>query len=347
MHTQRLLCHAAIALLLLPGCGDDGASLDAAVSTDAPMTAGPFGDITMGKIAQYHDQDGPRQDLSGAAMGERIIFVDDGGSPSDLSGVLVGTISEDPPFVHEFAEIHRDLEGATFGNEYYVVTTSLSDAADAAYRQLTRFRFDDSDVLVDVDSVDMRDDLMEALRVEFGDDWYDRIKDEPGNAGGLNIEGITRSEHDGPALVWGLRSPLFGDDFGNPASDPDNSLDSGVAIVAIVDDAFAPAPAFSFDTLDLDGHGIRGIEWIPAMQTYVVIGGSVPKADGYTLWTWSGPDRGTAPEPLPLSGFSSLCRPESVIQETRNELDYLVVLSEESGGACDDAVFTFIRARIL
>ena len=289
MKTSVSLYASIVISFLLLGCHDDGElSPDAPVAVDPPI----FGTITTGKIVQYHDQDGLRQDLSGAAVGEHVVFVDDGGSPSDLSGVLIGSVSEDPPETQLFTELHRDLEGATFGNGYYVATTSLSDSTDIAYRRLTRFRIDAANQIVEAESVDIRDVLMEGLRVEFGDAWYDRIKDEPAKSGGLNIEGISRTEEDGQELVWGLRSPLSGEDFGNPDTDPTTTLERGLAIVAVVDDAFAATPMFRFATLDLGGHGIRGIEWIPAMGAYVLIGGPVPKADGYTLWTWLGPDRG-------------------------------------------------------
>ena len=91
-------------------------------------------------------------------------------------------------------------------------------------------------------------------------------------------------------------------------------------------------------------HGIRGMEWIPKLHGHVLIGGSVPKADGYSLWRLR--PNGNL-ERIELEGFEELCRPESVIQVKENGKHYLTVLSEESGSACDNAPFTFIMAEIL
>ena len=129
---------------------------------------------------------------------------------------------------------------------------------------------------------------------------------------------------------------MSGDNF--PADTRD-----GVAIIAIVEDAFGDSPSFRFETLDLDGHGVRGMEWIPALNGYVIIGGPVVKANDYSLWRWAADGR---LEPLELDGFDQLCRPESVIQIKEHGAPHLVVLSEESGGACLDAPFTLIKAEI-
>ena len=50
---------------------------------------------------------------------------------------------------------------------------------------------------------------------------------------------------------------------------------------------------------------------------------------------------------LDLPGMDQLCRPESVIQQTKDGKNYLVVISEDSGPECDGVPFTYIRAEIL
>jgi len=318
-------------------------------NTDAPATGRffGFGQITTGSNSQYHIQnDVPRQDLSGAATdGEHIIFVDDGGKPSDFNFVRVmeelpDTAGVDLPLTLN----HEDMEGATFYRDYFVATTSLGKSSDADYRRLTRFKIDDNGTLAQEQSVDLRDELMAALQANFGDDWYNRIKDEPAKSGGLNIEGISQVGTGQDVLAWGLRSPLAGDNFGNPATNPALSLSDGSAIIAFVSNPFDSNPSFSFETVDLGGHGVRGMEWIPAMGGYVIIGGPTIKANGYSLWLWSHPH---GLEQLDLSGFDHLCRPESVIQVTEDNKPYLVVLSEESGAACDNVDYTYIQAEIL
>jgi hypothetical protein len=312
-----------------------------------------FGEIITGFNSQYHEQPAGslRQDLSGAAADyKRIIFVDDGGSPPEFSFVRVMSELPDTGAIDIPLTLnHEDLEGATYHNGYFIITTSMSAEIGEAQRRLTRFKLNWSGNQLKYEkSVDNRDGLMEALRQQFGDEWFNRIKDEPGRAGGLNIEGLSRPNTWQDFILLGLRSPLLGDNFGNPATDPGLNLDEGMAIIAKVHHPFDANPTFDFQTLDLlsetGSHGIRGMEWIPAMGSYVIIGGPVPAADNYSLWqlTWNG-----TLKPLELPGFENLCRPESVMQIKEGYKEYLVVLSEESGAACNNVPYTFIMAEIL
>jgi hypothetical protein len=312
-----------------------------------------FGEILTGFNSQYHEQPAGvlRQDLSGAATDyDHIIFIDDGGSPPDFSFVRVmsdlpDTAAIDIPLTLN----HQDLEAATYHNGYFIITTSMSDAIGDDQRRLTRFKLNRYGSRLKYEkSVDIRDELMAALSDQFGEEWFDRIRDEPGRAGGLNIEGLSRPHTWQDFILLGLRSPLLGDNFGNPATDPALNLDEGQAIIAKVHHPFDDDPTFDFHTLDLQtetgSHGIRGMEWIPAMNAYVIIGGPVPAVDDYSLWQLK---RNGALSRLELPGFEDLCRPESVMQVKEHWKKYLVVLSEESGAACNEAPYTFIMAEII
>ena len=323
------------------------------VPTIDVQAAGPpfqFGEITTGKNSLYNTVQN-RQDLSGAATdGNHIIFADDGGKPSDFNFIRVMSDLPDAGGVNlPLTEFHQDMEGATFSNGFFVATTSLSVATDDDTRRLTRFKVDEGATqLVEESSVDLRDELLAAMQAEFGDEWFNRIKDEPGKSGGLNIEAISRSHTGQDVLLWGIRSPMFGDDFGNPATNPALSLAEGEAIIAAVHNPFSDNPTFSFETVALESefgdHGIRGMEWIPAVHGYVIIGGPIPKGDGYSLWRLR---QNGQLDQLELPGFDHLCRPESVIQTTEDGKDYLVVISEDSGAACDGVDFTYIKAEIV
>ena len=309
-----------------------------------------LGEPEYGHISLYHDQDGPRQDLSGAAHHGQVVFVDDGGKPSDFNFIRVmQSFSTDGDLDQDAVDLpltlpHIDLEGATWSDGYFVITTSFGDADNPDNRRLTRFGLTDDPAITDEESVDLRDDLMATLHEQFGDEWYDRMSEEAAKSGGLNIEGVSTAGDQDNTLAWGLRSPLSGDDFGNPDTDPGLSLSNGEAIVVWVTDAFNAA-GFSLTTVNLEGHGIRSIEWSDYMQGYVIIGGPVPKANDYTLWLWR---PGTDDlEPLELDGFHDLCRPESILEIVEEDVPYLYILSEESGAACDGVSFTTIRAEIL
>ena len=179
---------------------------------------------------------------------------------------------------------------------------------------------------------------------------------EDPRSGGLNIEGLTRPRSRNDVLWWGLRSPLFGDTFGNPATDPGLSLAEGVAIIAKVRNPFDDDPKFDFQTLhlptDLGDHGIRGIEWIPKLKGYVVIGGPIPAQDEYSLWRLDAAGGLVRLDddllyPELEEAFRGLCRPESVIQVSEAGKDYLVILSEESGAPCAGVAYNFIMVEIV
>ena len=175
-----------------------------------------FGEILVGFNSQYHEQPAGsgifRQDLSGAARNRRnIIFVDDGGSPSEFNFVRVMPELPDSAAVDlPLLENHKDLEGATFHRRHFVITTSLSSTTDPDQRRLTRFRVNrDRTELTRQTSVDLREPLMDAMREHFGDEWFDRIKDEPGKSGGLNIEAISRPKTGQNFLMWGIALSLI------------------------------------------------------------------------------------------------------------------------------------------
>jgi len=115
-------------------------------------------------------------------------------------------------------------------------------------------------------------------------------------AGGLNIEAIEidpATQH----LLIGFRSPLR----------------DGKALLARIEN-----PAGMFDrneppriapvlqALDLGGHGLRGLSWVPALAGYLVVSGPLAREQTqFRLWFWSGqPDAGARPVSVPgLAGF--------------------------------------------
>ena len=97
--------------------------------------------------------------------------------------------------------------------------------------------------------------------------------------GGLNIEALEISP-DSQHLLIGFRSPLL----------------ERRAIIATLEN---PAEIFESDAaprisailqmLDLGGHGIRGMSYVPALGGYLVISGPVAReAVQFQLWFWSG-----------------------------------------------------------
>lgn len=97
-------------------------------------------------------------------------------------------------------------------------------------------------------------------------------------AGGLNIEALEFSP-DG-ALLVGFRGPLL----------------AGRALIARVENPAAmfesgepPRVSPTLVTLDLDGCGLRGMAWVPALGGYLLISGPAERRQvPFRLWFWTG-----------------------------------------------------------
>lgn len=98
-------------------------------------------------------------------------------------------------------------------------------------------------------------------------------------AGGLNIEALEVTPHQ-QRLLLGFRSPLR----------------EGRALIATLenpgamfDEGATPLVSPQLITLDLGGHGIRGMSWLPALGGYLIISGPVAREQvQFRLWFWNG-----------------------------------------------------------
>ena len=137
--------------------------------------------------------------------------------------------------------------------------------------------------------------------------------------GGLNIEALEISP-DQQRLLIGFRSPLLG----------------GLALIASVENPSrmfeadeAPRVAAELDELDLGGHGIRGLAYVPAMGGYLVIGGPVSRsASPFDLWLWSG-QRGATARRLTVPGLPGFERAEGVCTATIGGLERIILVSDD------------------
>ena len=148
------------------------------------------------------------------------------------------------------------------------------------------------------------------------------IRDVKG-AGGLNIEALEITP-DGQRLLVGFRSPL-----------QDNQ-----ALIAVVDN---PGALFEFDanpqvsspllTLDLRGHGIRGMSYVPALSGYLVISGPVSKEQTpFQLWFWTGnPDE--SPRQVRVPGPHGLEHAEGVAPAMIEGRPTIVIVSDDGDRA--------------
>ncbi|MGO4394329.1 DUF3616 domain-containing protein [Variovorax sp. M-6] len=122
------------------------------------------------------------------------------------------------------------------------------------------------------------------------------------DAGGLNIEALEITP-DQQRLLVGFRSPLH----------------DGRAIIASVDNpagifeaSEAPRVSAELSELDLGGHGIRGMSFLPSIGEYLVISGPVSReACEFALWLWNGQQQSLV-RSVTVPGLESLARAEGV-----------------------------------
>jgi hypothetical protein len=159
----------------------------------------------------------------------------------------------------------------------------------------------------------------------------------PPKKGGISIEGL--SARPGGGLLIAFRSPLIkGKALVVALRNPDEVIDNG-----------APAQYDEPLLLDLDGRGIRSLEYWYARSSYLLIAG--PESDGeedYALMRWSGP-LSTRPETLDGISFrdfqSENCAPEGLLIEHGSNTVY--ILFDEGNRPSGEQCFRSVAIRDL
>ena len=137
--------------------------------------------------------------------------------------------------------------------------------------------------------------------------------------GGFNIEALEMTA-DRRSLLVGFRSPLH----------------DGHALIAAIEnppemfDADA-APRISprLDMLDLDGHGIRGMSFVPGLAGYLVVSGPVGKEQvHFRLWFWSG-RASDPPRHVTVPGLPGFEHAEGVSPACIDGQERIVIVSDD------------------
>ena len=173
-----------------------------------------------------------------------------------------------------------DLEGIAIDRAGYVYAiTSHSRASGGddkkSRNKLVRFRIEGNRVVEPRVVKGLKPALMATHPVLAAAAEIREVK----TGGGLSIEALEIGP-DPQRLLIGFRSPLL-----------DNR-----AIVAYVENPAAmfdadepPRISATLTTLDLGGHGIRGLSYVPTLNGYLVIAGPVSREPAqFQLWFWSG-----------------------------------------------------------
>ncbi len=213
-----------------------------------------------------------------------------------------------------------DLEGLALdpsGWIYAITSQSLDGDGDSkkTREKLVRFRIK-GDRVVDTGVVkSLKSSLLSthpALSAAGG------IRDVK-SGGGLNVEALEASP-DGRRLWVGFRGPL---------------LDQRAILACIenpseiFDANEAPRIAPRLETLDLGGHGIRGLSYVPALGGYLIIGGPVgPEEAAFRLWFWSS-ETGAPARRVRLPGLPGIERAEGICPAVLDGRQCLVIVSDD------------------
>lgn len=137
--------------------------------------------------------------------------------------------------------------------------------------------------------------------------------------GGINIEALEMTP-DHQRLLVGFRSPLL-DRRALVASieNPAELFEAGAAA------RISPR----LDTLDLGGHGIRGMAYIPALAGYLVTSGPVAREQvQFQLWFWGGRQI-DPPRRVTVPGLAGFAHAEGVSPATIDGQQCIVIVSDD------------------
>ena len=213
-----------------------------------------------------------------------------------------------------------DLEGLALdraGFVYAITSHSREDGGDEkkSRERLVRFRIEGNRV-VKPKVVDGLKRAMTARHPVLAA--AAKIRDVK-TGGGLNIEALEISP-DQQRLLIGFRSPLR----------------DGRAIIASVENPSgifeadeAPRIAAELEELDLDGHGIRGLSYVPSIGEYLVIGGPVSRQPAqFDLWLWNG-QRGASARRVTVPGLQGFERAEGVSPAVIGGVERIIIVSDD------------------
>lgn len=173
-----------------------------------------------------------------------------------------------------------DLEGLTIdtkGNIYAITSHSRNSKGEEkkSRDKLVRFRVEGDRMVSPIVLTGLKAALTAAHPVLAKAAAVLDVKAD----GGINIEALEMTP-DGQRLLIGFRSPLQeGKAILAQLDNPSSAFDDGTPL------RLSP----SLITLNLGGHGLRALSWIPALNGYLLVSGPVAKEHiQFRLWFWSG-----------------------------------------------------------
>ena len=147
----------------------------------------------------------------------------------------------------------------------------------------------------------------------------------PEEPGGFNIEGLAPGRESGHLLI-GFRNPVPKGNalivrLENPA--------------ALVKGTAAAAQLSVGGVLDLEGRGIRALEFVPALDKYLVLAGAFNDAQEFRLYEWTG--RPDAPARPLIDNIPDLKPEELIVVDVTNREIVLQLLSDDGTDVCKES----------
>jgi hypothetical protein len=137
--------------------------------------------------------------------------------------------------------------------------------------------------------------------------------------GGLNIEALEISLNQ-QHLLMGFRSPLLN----NRAI-----IASLENLSAIFEEDALPRISARLETLDLGGHGIRGMAYIPTLSGYLVISGPVAREQAqFQVWFWKG-RHGASARRITVPGLPGFEHAEGISPAVINGRHRIIIVSDD------------------
>jgi hypothetical protein len=233
----------------------------------------------------------------------------------DQAGQQVGQIK----FINFGADV-SDPEGIAFDGSFFYVVGSQSHGEVGPRNALARFAFDSTSQTLQRQAEvmsNLRDFLLQNVPE------LKEVSDKPGNAGGLNVEGIAWDLVNG-RLLLGLRSPVIN---GKALVVPIKLRDPRDPFTT--ENLLPPGPAIQ---LSLGGLGIRDIQYDKRANSFLIIAGA-SSSGGNTessLWEWNGDADQSNPASLPqlIAPLDAAMKPEGATNVRVGGRDYILVVGD-------------------
>lgn len=227
-----------------------------------------------------------------------------------------------PGLLQMFSEFWKldDLEGLTLsrtGFVYAITSHSRDDKGNEkkSREKLVRFRVEGEHVRNPM----VTDGLKSAMTARHPVLAAAAKVRDAKTRGGLNIEALEITP-DQQRLLIGFRSPL----------------NEGRALIASIDNPTgifeageAPRLSTTLAELDLGGHGIRGLSYVPALGEYLVIGGPTSREPAqFDLWLWNG-QTGAPARRVTVPGLKGLEHAEGASPAIIDGVERIVIVNDD------------------